>query len=563
MLLILDNAESILDPLGTDAQEIFDVVEELCQLDNLCLCITSRITTVPPDCKCLDVPTLSVDAARSTFYRIYDNDEQSDRIDEILKQLDFHPLSVTLLATVARQNKWGSNRLVEEWGQHQTGILRTGPNKSLAVAVELSLGSPTFQQLGPDARGLLEVVAFFPQGVDEKNLDWLFPTILDKKTTFDKFCVLSLTYQSDGFITMLAPLRDYLYPKDPKESKLLSATKDLYITRLSVDVDPTMPEFQDTRWIKSEDANVEHLLNVFSSADPSSEVVWDGCSNFIHHLYWHRPRRTVLGPKIERLPDDHPCKSKGISRIAGLFKLIGNRAEEKRLLTHALRLWRVQRDSDGWVARTLQRLSEANCLLGFHEEGIQQVKEALGVYERFGAVEKQAGCLIHLAFLLLQDKQLDAAEEAATRSINLLGKGQEFTLCDSHKILARILCSKGERGEAIRHYNIALGIANAFNWHRHIFWTHYAIAMLFFDEGEFDNAHTHIIQAKDHALDNKYYLGRVMEERARIWHRQDRHEDAMSEILCALEMYRKLGVAIHVERCTVLLQDIERSMKKP
>ena len=323
MFLIIDNAESVLDPRGPDGREIYEAVKELSKLDNMCLCITSRITTVPPDCKCLDVPTLSMDAAHDTFYRIYDNDKQSGRIDEILSQLDFHPLSLTLLATVAHQNKWDSNRLIREWEQHHTGVLQTEHSESLAVTIELSLASPMFQQLGPDARDLLGVVAFFPQGVDENNVEWLFPTISNGSTIFDKFCALSLTYRSNGFITMLAPLRDHLCPKDPKGSPLLCATKDLYVSRLSDNVDPGLPGFEDTRWITSEDVNVEHLFDVFASVDPGSDGTWIGCNGFIERLHWHKPRQTVLGPKIEQLPDDHPWKPSSLLELSRLFAGLG------------------------------------------------------------------------------------------------------------------------------------------------------------------------------------------------------------------------------------------------
>ena len=66
--------------------------------------------------------------------------------------------------------------------------LRTDFNESLAATVELSLASSTFRKLGSYAHDLLSVVAFFPQGVNEDNIDWLFPTIPYREDILDKFC---------------------------------------------------------------------------------------------------------------------------------------------------------------------------------------------------------------------------------------------------------------------------------------------------------------------------------------------------------------------------------------
>ena len=556
MILFLDNAESILDPQGTDAREIYTAVEELCDFDNICLGITSRISTVPPNCERPTIHTLSMESACKIFYNIYKNHEQSETISDLVRQLDFHALSITLLATTASYNIWDYDRLVEEWNTQRAQVLRTDHNRSLAATIELSLTSPTFRKLGPGSRELLGVVAFFPQGIDKNNLGWLFPDIPDIKSTIDRFCALSLTYRNNNFTTMLAPIRDYLAPANSKPSPLLCATRDRYFARLSVDVYPDKPGFQEARWIMSEDVNVEHLLDAFASVDMNTDDAWGACGRFLEHLCWHKPRKTILVQKIEALPDGHHAKPKCLFGLAQLLQRLGNRAERNRLLVQTLGLER-ERANDSRIALTLTELSDASRRLGHFREGIQQAEDALGIYEQLGDKIGQADSLISLTFALLENEQLDAAENVALRTINLIPEGgQEFILCQCHRYLGHIYQSKGETEKAVHNFKTAISIASVFDWHFQLFWVYLALGRLFRGERRFDEANNSIAQAKLHAVDNAYHLGCAMGSQARVWHLQCRLEDAKLEALDALEILENLGATQDAKSIRDLLRSL-------
>ena len=198
-------------------------------------------------------------------------------------------------------------------------------------------------------------------------------------------------------------------------------------------------------------------------------------------------------------------------------------------------------------------------------EGIRHAKEALEISERLGGMEEQAQCLIDLAWLLRSDNQLDTAEEAASRTIDFIPEeGREFLVCQSRQALSEIYRSKGETWKAIHHLEVALGIASSFDWPNPLSRIHASLALLFFKQGRFDDAHPHIGHAKLHATHchDTYLMSHSMELQARCWMEQHKFEEAKSGALCSVDAFEKLGATDDVKRVEVLLQRIDHRLKE-
>ena len=208
LILLLDGVDLILDPLADEAEEISATIEELGSYPRVCLVTTSRMNPEIPGFHRLEVPIPSEDDARDVFYNLC-NLGRSSAVDGLITRLDFHPLSIDLLARSVRENEWDESTLLKALDDGRTSTLGESYHRALKGAMELSFRCPTIQNLGTTAQSALEAIAAFPQGIQEHMLENSFPGITGAGAAVDVLCKFSFVYRQDGFVKMLSPFRFY------------------------------------------------------------------------------------------------------------------------------------------------------------------------------------------------------------------------------------------------------------------------------------------------------------------------------------------------------------------
>jgi len=192
-LLLLDALDFILDPLAPETDEISAMIEELGSNQHICLVTTSRMYPDIHGFHRVEVPTLPEDGTQEAFYS-HCNLGRSPLVDDLIAGLDFHPLSIDLLARSTRENNWDATTLLQAWDDDQT---RTNYLKG---TLKLSLRCPTIQNLGTAAQDTFNAIAAFPLGVEEGRLWRIFPHITGIEVAVDVLCRFSLIYRQDGFV---------------------------------------------------------------------------------------------------------------------------------------------------------------------------------------------------------------------------------------------------------------------------------------------------------------------------------------------------------------------------
>ncbi|KAG1841437.1 P-loop containing nucleoside triphosphate hydrolase protein [Suillus subalutaceus] len=217
-LVVFDNAETFEEASASSAlRDIPPAIAEIANIAGVVLILTSRSRRNAPNVEWItkDIPPLDLSSAQAVFFRIYhltSRSEAEEDIKGLLKELDFHPLSINILTNAAQQNGWSPIMLLKRWNDRHSKVLDGGKGKlqSISDTMQLSLSSPSVQNLGKDGLRALAIIAFLPQGLNQNLASDLLPSLPQVDAICDVLCMQSLVYRQDNFLKMLAPIRHYV-----------------------------------------------------------------------------------------------------------------------------------------------------------------------------------------------------------------------------------------------------------------------------------------------------------------------------------------------------------------
>ena len=391
-LLALDNAEIFLDPESShDISRIKGAIDEFGGFPSVSILLTSRSRELPHGLlwKKLEVPRLDAHPAYELFTMIFQREisESRSTLECILSVVDYHPLSISLLAHVAEVNDWSIEELSERWNAQRSQLLNAGHGKdyNLAESIELSLGSPCIRLYGDDVQRVLRIIAFFPQGLPRKNLKRMFSSISQVQGIVEVLHKQSLVVFSEGFVTTLAPVRIYATDSIPgPDPSLLEAARNHYYSELLSIAD------QPDLLVTSEDVNIESLI-AFDLSHLSEEdllTALKACRSFLFYLHHLKSRSTCLRPVIDaidgsRSPAMKAAKIDCFHELAQLAFLQSNYLE-------SLELFRLTYDLAQEAGSKIQALdsilnmADTHSLLGQYRIA-QQLLETVQASENWSA----------------------------------------------------------------------------------------------------------------------------------------------------------------------------------
>ncbi|KIK63313.1 hypothetical protein GYMLUDRAFT_241810 [Collybiopsis luxurians FD-317 M1] len=242
ILLVLDNFETPWN--GTDDQTaVENLIDHLLDKRSVAVILTMRAASSPGTKNWIKlggesgIPPLKLDEARQAFMLISNSQEEEvEKLDWILNEVDCMPLAILLVAQL-RRKQLGLDTLIKKWRDHKTAMLRNGRKESrlTSVAISIDLSLDMLENQNPECTSLLPILSYLPNGLPawQEELDKLFPaydTIVEILVV--QLLEFALLYQESRSLKILSPIREYVQHRYPADKEHLNQMGKYYVKLL-------------------------------------------------------------------------------------------------------------------------------------------------------------------------------------------------------------------------------------------------------------------------------------------------------------------------------------------
>ena len=384
LLLVLDNFETAWHSERVDQEQISRILLQIFSVQHLSLIVTIRGIEKPYGMKwdkLEELGGLTLDAARMIFLSIADECVATSGLDDLLLDVDYVPLAVTLLAWVLQTGGESVDDLHYRWREERTKLLNRGAGRdaNIEISIELSLGSRLMKDC-PAALQLLSNVCELPAGVSNRRGDISAQTTIPEGSVSHAVHILkqlSLAHTStlsSSHLTTLSPIRAYMRHYRRSHNRDLDALRQWHL-RLAHRgyCEPGDPKFCETvDDLTPNQENISYILREMIDSRNEGEDIIIAVLHFSMFLYWTKPsddllryllkaarrKRFVIPAKVkpkllQSLGDimhkqsDYDGARSALEEARTEFQSIGDRLGAAQCLRSLGNIMRMQSDYDG------------------------------------------------------------------------------------------------------------------------------------------------------------------------------------------------------------------------
>ncbi|THU81448.1 TPR-like protein, partial [Dendrothele bispora CBS 962.96] len=603
-LLVLDNFETLWYSKGGRAS-VQTFLEKLFNFKHLCILVTMRGPDGPGNVEWYKlgtgsgIPPLSADAARNMFFAIagnkYDLSEKTKAVDKLLKELDYVPLAIRLIAQRAKTSPLKS--LLRMWKEGKTSILREGKEDfSRLTSVEYSI-QLSVNLLDEDACNLLSVISFLPNGIPMwvDNLGNMLPNLENLDISVAELLECSLISSNGGNIYILAPTREYIqrkYPSKADETMVLLETfyiewmrgvvanksnmnKELQLHILNI---TKILNVQIGKMLKEEHIEVVEFLGqapkfyaaVVEVIDNILVNIQDMNINQKNNLQFIKVDVLIWNAKwieaedeVRSIEEKNGLNHKNIT--ARCFQKLGNIYEMQNKYNEAtdmLSKAKTQFEEIGdWLEATqcLQRLGEIHRMQARYNEATEMVSKAKTQFEQIGDQLGAAQCLQSLGNIYrMQDRNSEATELLSKAKTQFEQIGDQLGAAQCLQRLGDIYRMQARYSEAIETLSKAkgqfeeigsqLGAAQCLN----------GLGDIHYMQDRYSEATEMVSKAKTQfeQIGDQLRAAQCLQSLGDIHRMQDRYSEATEMLSKAKTQFEQIGEQLGAAQCLQSLADI-------